>query len=127
MGGYKNSNKKVPRKTMNKIRTFESGATRDTEDGKFDLEGFISPIVLQGYAKYMQKHREQSDGTLRSSDNWQKGISKDVYMKSLVRHFMDLWLEHRGYKSREGIEDALNGILFNTFGYLFEISKTKTK
>jgi len=44
-------------------------------------------------------------------------------MKSLLRHVMDLWLEHRGYKSRDGIEDALCGIIFNSMGYLYEIVK----
>jgi len=34
---------------------------------------------------------------------------------------MDLWLEHRGHDSRDGIEDSLCGILFNAEGYLYEI------
>jgi len=108
---------------MKKIREFKTGATRDTNEGKYDLEGFLSPIVLQRFAEYMHFHRQQTDGKLRASDNWQKGMSKEVYMKSLTRHFMDLWLEHRGYKSREGKEKALCGILFNTMGYLYEILK----
>ena len=73
----------------------------------------------------MNKHRFQADGVIRDSDNWQKGMSKDVYMKSLMRHFMDVWLEHRGKMSRDGIEDALCGILFNAEGYLYEIIKNK--
>ena len=36
---------------------------------------------------------------------------------------MDWWLEHRGYKSREGLEDALMGVLFNVMGYTFEVLK----
>jgi hypothetical protein len=36
---------------------------------------------------------------------------------------MDLWMEHRGYPSREGIEDALCALLFNIQGYLFEVLK----
>ena len=108
-----------------KIREFESGATRDINKGKFDYEGFISPIVLKAFAEYMDKHRKQSDGKLRDSDNWQKGIPKDVYMKSMWRHFMDLWLEHRGFESREGVEEALCGIIFNSMGYLHEILKER--
>lgn len=105
---------------MSKIRKFATGATRDTEQGKLDYEGFLSPLALKVYAEYMNKHRVQPNGELRDSDNWQKGIPLDVYMKSLWRHFMDLWLWHRGHptKSRESIDDALGGILFNTFGYL---------
>jgi len=69
----------------------------------------------------MKRHRVQSDGNFRSSDNWQKGIPKEAYVKSMFRHFIDVWLEHRGYKSRNGIKNALCGIMFNSMGYLFEI------
>ena len=106
-----------------KIRTFETGATRDSELGKLDYEGFLSPTVLKTYAEYMNKHRVQSDGKLRDSDNWQRGIPKSVYMKSLWRHFMDLWLEHRGFKSRDGLMNALCDIPFNAMGYMYETLK----
>ena len=111
-----------------KIRTFgKEGATRDTNMGKLDFEGFLSPIVLKRYAEYMDKHREQADGKLRDSDNWQKGMPKKVYMKSGWRHFFDWWMEHRGYESRDGIEDALCGLLFNAQGYLHELLMEKRK
>ena len=109
------------------IRQFETGATRDSDKDKFDYEGFLSPIVLQAYGEYMHKHRLQPDGKLRDSDNWQKGMPKSEYMKSTFRHFMDVWLEHRGYKSRDGIKDALCGLIFNSMGYLFEILKEEGK
>jgi hypothetical protein len=102
------------------MRQFETGATRDTDEGKIDYEGFLSPLVLQRYGQYMMKHQVQADGVLRASDNWQHGIPQDAYMKSGFRHFMDWWTEHRGYGSREGLEDALCGVLFNAFGYLHE-------
>jgi len=107
----------------NKIRKFMTGATRDTEEGKNDYEGFLNPIVIKAYGNYMAKHRIQSDGNLRDSDNWQKGIPKDAYIKSAFRHFLDWWLEHRGYKSREGIKDALMALLFNVMGYAYEVLK----
>ena len=110
---------------MNTTRKFNSGATRDSEEGKFDYEGFLSPLVIERFGEYMNKHRKQSDGDLRDSDNWQKGIPKDAYMKSGWRHFMDWWKEHRGIESREGLEDALCAIMFNVQGYLFEILKSK--
>lgn len=103
------------------MRTFETGATRDNDNDKLDYEGFLSPEVLEAYAKYMHKHQIQSDGNLRSSDNWQNGIPKDVYIKSAFRHFMDWWKEHRGLESRDGLEEALGGLLFNIMGYWFEI------
>ena len=76
---------------MGKVRQFKTGATRDTDEGKYDYEGFISPLVLERFAQYMHKHRKQSDGNLRASDNWQKGIPKDAYIKSAWRHFVDWW------------------------------------
>jgi len=106
-------------------RTFETGAYRDTEEGKFDYEGFLSPLVIQEFGRYMNKHRLQSNGVMRDSDNWQKGISKEVYMKSLWRHMHDLWMEQRGYESRDGIDEALGGLLFNCMGYWYEILKEK--
>ena len=107
------------------MRTFKTGATRDDNERKADLEGFLSPIVLHRFGVYMQKHRVQSDGEIRDSDNWQKGMPIDTYMKSGMRHFMDWWLEHRGHESREGLEDALCGLLFNVQGYLFEVFNEK--
>jgi len=109
------------------MRKFKSGSTRDDDTDKYDFEGFLSPIVLEAFAEYMHRHRKQADGKLRPSDNWMKGISQEVYMKSLTRHFMDLWKEHRGYKSREGKMDALCAIMFNTMGYLYEELKSKTR
>lgn len=102
------------------IRQFSTGATRDTAEGKLDYEGFLSPAVLERFAQYMHKHRKQPDGTLRASDNWTKGIPRDVYMKSAFRHFFDWWKEHRKLKTKDGLEDALCALMFNTMGYLHE-------
>lgn len=113
------------RKDLGKIRKFETGATRDTDVGKPDYEGFLSPIVIKRFGEYMSKHRVQSDGSLRNSDNWQKGIPKDQYIKSLFRHFEDMWLEHRGFKSQDGLEEAICAIMFNTMGYLHETLKER--
>lgn len=105
------------------MREFETGATRDNEEGKYDYEGFISPNVVVAYARYMHKHRVQADGQLRDSDNWQKGMPRSVYLKSALRHLIDVWLIHRGYKPRKDatLEDALCAVLFNVMGYLHEV------
>lgn len=111
-----------------KIRKFESGATRDTDAGKLDYEGFLSPIVLNAYAEYLHKHRIQRDGNIRDSDNWQKLFGDthyDVCMKSAWRHFMDVWMYHRGYKPRETIDDALGGLIFNMMAYWFALLKER--
>ena len=114
------------------MRQFDTGATRDSEEGKNDYEGFYDPLVVEAFGNYMTKHRKQADGQLRDSDNWKKGIPKTAYMKSLLRHVLDVWAIHRGYKridKRTGEEtniiEALCAILFNVQGYLFEILKEK--
>ena len=107
------------------MREFSTGATRDNDTDKYDYEGFLHPLVLERFAVYMNKHRKQADGKLRDSDNWQKGIPKDAYIKSAWRHFMDWWFEHRGLKSREGLEDALCALMFNVMGYLYEHLKER--
>lgn len=105
-----------------KGRTFDSGAYRDAETGKLDYEGFLSPAVLGEFAFYMHKHRRQSNGELRDSDNWQKGIPLDVYMKSMFRHFMDVWFAHRGLPTDADDQlDALMALLFNVQGYAHEL------
>jgi hypothetical protein len=106
-------------------REFESGANRNSEEGKLDYEGFLSPIVLKRFAEYMDENRLLEDGTLRLSDNWQKGIPIDAYMKSGFRHFFDWWTSHRGNEGREDIEHALCGLIFNVQGYLHEYLKNK--
>lgn len=107
------------------VRTFETGATRNNDAEQPDYEGFFSPIVVAAFGRYMHKHRLQSDGKLRASDNWQKGIPRDAYMKSAWRHLHDWWMFHRGWKGREELEDALCALLFNTMGYLFEVLKER--
>lgn len=108
------------------MRTFETGATRDTDDSKYDYEGFLSPLVIERFGQYMHTHRFQADGSVRGSDNWQKGMPKASYIKSLWRHFMDLWRLHRGL-SAEGVtvEEACCAMLFNLQGYLHETLKEK--
>ncbi len=110
---------------MRNTRQFSSGANRDTNEDKFNYEGFISPIVLHSFAKYMHANRFLKDGTIRDGDNWQKlfGATIDEHLNvcidSLLRHVMDLWLNHRGYHETalETTENALNGVLFNTMAY----------
>lgn len=126
----KHCTEKEERKEM---REFETGATRDSDTDKLDFEGFLSPSVLLKYAEYMNKHRKQSDGKMRASDNWQKGIPFDTYMKSGWRHFMDWWTLHRiglkllketpeGQKLYEAeLTEAICGVIFNAMGYLHEM------
>jgi len=110
------------------VRRFASGATRNTDEGKLDFEGFLSPRVLKRFAEYMHKHRIQADGSLRPSDNWQKGIPRDAYMKSGWRHFFDWWGFHRSEVpmiDTDEDEEAICALIFNAQGYLHELLKWK--
>jgi hypothetical protein len=112
-------------KTSMQLRVFDTGAVRDQDKTKLDYEGFLSPIVLEAYAKYMNRHLHLADGSTRASDNWQKGLPRDVYMKSMFRHFMEVWSTHRGSRDEHKLEEQLCALLFNVMGYLFEILKPR--
>lgn len=119
---------------MGEIRKFTSGATRDSDKNKNDYEGFLDPLVIERFGTYMTKHRIQADGSLRDSDNWKKGIPKDAYIKSMWRHFLDVWAIHRGYKRFDKqrneditLDEALCALLFNVMGYLYEILKQENE
>lgn len=104
------------------MRQFETGATRDDDQNKFDYEGFLSPTVVERFGEYMHSHRKQADGKLRDSDNWQKGIPIPAYMKSMWRHFFEVW---RDYRKGSYNEEAACALMFNVMGFMHEILKTK--
>lgn len=106
------------------MRTFDTGATRDTADNKPDYEGFLSPLVIEAYGEYMLRHQVQADGTLRASDNWQRGIPQDAYIKSAFRHFVAWWSAHR---RGEFAKEELLALLFNVMGYLHESLKRENR
>ena len=104
------------------VRTFATGANRDTDEGKLDYEGFYSPLVLERFAAYMDRHRSLRDGTIRDSDNFQRGIPLEAYMKSLLRHVLAAWKRYRGWDDTD-MQEHLCGVLFNTMGMLHELLK----
>lgn len=107
------------------LRTFGTGATRDSSQEKLDPFGFISPLALHRFSEYMHKHRLQSDGKLRDSDNWKKGMPAMEYVRSLIRHVLDFWLVTSGLSPRFDTkvtdpQEIACSILFNIQGYLHE-------
>ncbi|MCE5283118.1 MAG: hypothetical protein LLG93_13555 [Deltaproteobacteria bacterium] len=112
------------------VRSFNTGATRSADAGRYDPEGFLSPIVIERYCEYMNANRVQPDGSVRDSDNWQKGIPLAAYAKGMGRHHLHFWTRHRGYqvmdeKAAKDLEEDLCAIIFNASGYLFELLKRK--
>jgi hypothetical protein len=120
--------KQIP---MPLVRTFDTGATRDLDDTKDDPEGFYTPRVIHRFNQYMTHNRHLADGSVRDSDNWQRGIPREAYAKSLWRHHLAAWTEHRAWVSgdsaydRDQLEVDLCGVIFNAQGMLDTILKEK--
>lgn len=72
------------------VREFATGANRDRAEGKLDYLGFCSPKAQRRFGAYMNKNRRLADGSIRDSDNWQKGIPIPVYAESLMRHAQEV-------------------------------------
>ncbi len=107
-------------------RTFDTGANRDTDEGKLDFEACLSPLVLERYAQYLYECQEMPDGSRRADDNWQKGMPLSAYMKSAWRHFHAWWKMHRTRETAaKDVEDAICAVIFNASGYLHVILKAK--
>lgn len=108
------------------MRTFDTGATRDSNETKFDYSGFLSPSAIKVFAAYMHKHRVQADGSLRASDNWKKGIPIPAYFESWIRHTIDFWDAYeRG--DLAACDDLACAIWFNMQGFLHERAKAQPK
>lgn len=104
------------------MREAPTGANRNSDTGKFGMEGFVHPLVQIMWGAYMQHHRHLEDGTLRDPDNWQKGLGRQWLMESGERHFWDWKLEHDGCKSREGLLMGLLGLKFNVDAYILDVA-----
>jgi len=130
------------------MRLYSGGGTRSNNGGKLEYLGFRHPLVEHSFAKYMNRHRIQEDGKLRTSNNWWKGLDANDTIQSLLRHVTDLEALHANlfvYKVMVGKdedtvimphkvdkkgwvevnkEEAINAVKFNCNSYLLEHLKT---
>jgi hypothetical protein len=97
------------------MRTFETGAVRDSETGKADYVETISWTAFGRYADYMTGKK-----TKYGEGNFKKGIPIDVYETSMVRHIQKYLANKYEGAQLEPAEDHLSAILFNVFGIMHE-------
>ncbi len=86
-------------------RVFESGAKRDSNEGKIRPD-LISPYMLKALGKVL------ADGAEHYGDrNWEKGMPQEVFKESASRHFVS-WLNN------EIDEDHAAKLIFNVMGWI---------
>jgi hypothetical protein len=93
-------------KDSGKRETWDTGAQRDTEDGKgrYDL---IPAGPVHRLAQLYQR------GAVKYEDNnWKKGIPTKRFMSSLLRHAFQ-------YLAGDRSEDHLAAVAFNAFGAMY--------
>jgi len=105
---------------MSKITTFDSGAIRDSQDGKESYAETISWVSLKRYAEYMTAKKIKY-----GSGNFKKGIPISSYEESLMRHISKYFINKYENGDLEKSEDHLSAIVFNAFGIMFEEEKIK--
>lgn len=92
-------------KDSGKRQKFDSGAVRDTDEGKprFDL---ISPFALKRVASHLAKGAKKYE-----ERNWEKGISISRCYASMLRHAF-------AYGMGENDEDHLSAVCFNAMAII---------
>lgn len=97
------------------ITKFDTGAIRDSQEGKEDYIETIAWAAMKRYAQYMTEKKKKY-----GAGNFKKGIPISNYEQSLLRHIQK-YLENK-YEggSIEVNEDHLSAMVFNIFGIMYE-------
>ena len=102
------------------IRTFKSGAIRDSQEGKESYGETISWTAFKRYAQYMTGKKEKY-----GSGNFKKGIDIDSYEESLIRHYQKYMENKYEGGNVEVNEDHMSAIVFNAMGIMHEEERIK--
>lgn len=103
------------------ITKFNTGAIRDSQEGKEDYIETIPWASMKRFAKYMTSKKAKY-----GAGNFKKGIPISSYEQSLLRHIQK-YIENK-YEGGtvEVNEDHLSAIVFNVFGIMYEERNTWT-
>lgn len=105
---------------MSQITEFESGAIRDTQEGKVDFVETISFTAHHRYAKYMTGKKKKY-----GTGNFKKGIPIESYEQSLLRHVDKYFRNKYEGGNDEPDEDHLAAIRFNADGIMHQEERGK--
>lgn len=101
---------------------FETGALRDSQEGKEDYVETVSYTAMKRFAQYMTGKKKRY-----GAGNFKKGIPIESYEQSLMRHIQKYFANKYEGGDCEKEEDHLSAILFNAFGIIHEEEREKTK
>jgi len=105
-----------------KITEFETGAIRDSQDGKVDFVETISFTAHERYARYMTGKKKKY-----GTGNFKKGIPITSYEQSLLRH-VDKYFRNKYEGGQDELnEDHVAAMRFNVDGIMHEEEQVKLK
>lgn len=100
------------------ITKFDTGAIRDSQEGKETYVETVSFRALRRFATYMTGKKKKY-----GAGNFKKGIPIENYEESLWRHVIKYFENKYEGGTVEKEEDHLAAIVFNTFGIMHEENK----
>ena len=106
---------------MSNITEFDTGAIRDTQEGKVDFVETISFTAHHRYAKYMTGKKAKY-----GVGNFKKGIPIESYEMSLLRHIDKYFRNKYEGGTDELEEDHVAAMRFNIDGIMHEEETKKT-
>lgn len=92
-------------KNSKEVREFESGAKRDSNEGK-PRPDLISPYMLEALGKVLAKGAKNY-----GERNWEKGMPEGVFKESAARHYV-AWMMNKED------EDHAAQLIFNVMAWI---------